>query len=189
MRLRLPLLLPAGKVPDLDDAVATATGEMLEGVGVLGEGVYTVYVARLEIAEEGLRKHALDFCRIEGSGVFARTFKRMQVGVEVPRDLGDAGTGGLGGRRGPAEGLDLHGGGCPAVSTGRRELCGSSRFPRGGGGASQPACLALRINVGRRRPNSSDQATCHTPFLLWRQPRTPGPRTPSLTRTTAKMKL
>jgi hypothetical protein len=189
MRLRLPFLLPAGEVPDFDDAVATATSEMLERIGVLGEGVYTVYVSRFEVAEERLRKHALNFCRIEGSGVFSRTFKRMQVGVEVPRDFGDTGARGLCGSRRPAEGLDLHRGGCPAVETRRRELCGSSRFPRGSGGASQPGRGALRIIVGRRRPNSSDQATCHTPFLLWRQPRTPGPRTPSLTRTTAKMKL
>lgn len=122
MRLCLPFLLSACEVPDLDDAVATATGKMLERVGVFCERVHAVYMARFEIAKERLRKHALNFCRIEGSGVFARAFEWMEVGVEIPRDFGDTGARGLCGSRRPAEGLDLHFRSCPALETRRREV-------------------------------------------------------------------
>lgn len=81
VRLSLPFLLPACQVPHLHDAVATAASEMFERVGIFCEGVNTVNVARLEVAQEGLRKHALDFCRIEGSGVFSRPFEGVEVRV------------------------------------------------------------------------------------------------------------
>ena len=122
MRLRLPFLLPACKVPDFDDAVSTSTGKVLERIGVFCERVHAVYMARLEIAKEGLRKHALNFCRIQGSGVFARAFERVEVGVQIPRDFGDIGAGCLCRGRGPAEGLDLHFRGCPALDSRRREV-------------------------------------------------------------------
>lgn len=88
VRLGLPSLLPACEVPDFYDAVATATREMFKRIGVLGERVYTVDMARLKVSEKGFRKHALDLGRIEGSCVFARSFERMEVGVEVSSDLG-----------------------------------------------------------------------------------------------------
>lgn len=108
VRLRLPLLFPAREVPYFDDTVTTAAGKVLERVGVLGERIDTVYMARLKISKEGLRKHALDLGRIESSRVLACAFEGVLVGVEVAGYLGDIGSGGLRRRRRAAEGFDLH---------------------------------------------------------------------------------
>ena len=133
VRLGLPFLLSAGKVPDFYDTVTAATGKMFEGIRVLCEGVYTVDVAGLETAKEGLREHALDFCRIESSGVLSRAFERMVVGVQIPRDFCDIGARRLRRGRGSAEGLDLHAGyrarGRPALPVSpSRTFGGPSRF-------------------------------------------------------------
>lgn len=44
-------------------------------------------MTRFEVANKGLRKHALDLGRIECSCVFACSFEGMLVGIEVARDL------------------------------------------------------------------------------------------------------
>jgi hypothetical protein len=76
---RLPKLFPAGEVPYFDDTVTTPRCKVLEGVGVLREGVDTVDMSGFETAEEGLREHALDFGRIEGSRVLSRALKGVSV--------------------------------------------------------------------------------------------------------------
>ena len=124
--LRLPLLLPGGEVPHLDHAVTAAAGKALERVGVLGKRVDAVYVARLEVAQEGLREHALHLGRIEGPRVLAGALEGMLVGVEIAGDLGDIGPGGLRRRRRPAEGFDLHLRGVAANFTQARSSSSSS---------------------------------------------------------------
>jgi len=89
MRLCLPLLFPAGQVPYFDNTISTTTGKVLERIRVLGKCVYAVNVSRLKVAEKGLREHALDLGRIEGSRILACSFERVQVGVEIARDLDD----------------------------------------------------------------------------------------------------
>jgi len=123
VRLCLPLLLSACKVPDFDDAITTATGEMLQRIWILCKRVYTVNMTRLKTPEEGLRKHALDLCRIESSRVLSRALKWVLVGIQVSRDLGDTGAGRLGRGGRPTEGFNLHLGvscaACPVVRSSR----------------------------------------------------------------------
>lgn len=155
--LCLPFFLSACKVPDFYNAVTAAAGKVLERIGVLCKRVHSIDVSRLEAAEEGLRKHALDLCRIESSGVFSRALKGVLVGVEVAGDLGNIGSGGLHRGGGAAERLDLHGGRRPCrcrSSSRRRELLGCAEIskrrgrgqPTSGGGAS-------RVSVGAGRKN------------------------------------
>ena len=123
---RLPYLFPACEVPYFDDTVAAARCKVFERVGILCEGVYTVDMARFETAEEGLRKHALDFGGIEGSRILSRALEWMsvhgistsrmavrtlrcsQIRVQVPRYFCYIRTWRLGRSRRPAECLDLH---------------------------------------------------------------------------------
>jgi hypothetical protein len=147
--LGLPLLLPAREVPNFDNTIATAAGKVLEGVGVLCEGVDTVNVAGRKVADERLRKHALDLGRIQGSRVLAGALKRVLGGVEVAGDFGNVGAGGLRRRRRPAEGFDLHGGHgdevrCRCAAT-DFELLSSELFGRRGGARPMTA------RRGRRR--------------------------------------
>lgn len=189
VRLGLPSFLPACEVPDFDHAVAAATREMLEGLGVLGERVYTVDMARFKVSEEGLRKHALDLCRIEGSCVFACSFERMEIGVEVSSDLCYCRARCLRRGRRPAERFDPHGlMSIPRVGVhlqATRKLFGGSKIE---------GCMQrlTRRGASAHFPASCKRGPCaHDELVIFWQDDTPNLtiQYPSLTRTTATMKL
>ena len=159
VRLRLPPLLPTREVPYFYNTVTTATGEVLEGVGVLGERVDTVHMAGLEVAQEGLREHALDLGRIERSCVLAGAFERVLVGVEIARDLGDIRSWGLRRRRRPAEGFDLHLAGVAANLSGDHQQLDLELFWQGrGGAANESGWVGLSAAALRRAASSSARA-------------------------------
>lgn len=170
VRLRLPLLLPAREVPHLDNTVTTATGEVIERVGVLGERVDTVYMAGLEISKEGLRKHALHLGRIESSGVLACALEGVLVGIEVAGDLGDIGSEGLRRRRRPAEGFDLHLCGLAADFAGAANISsGLELFWQGRGGAANQRDAAGPSQLPVLCPASAILASVTTKSLSVRQ--------------------
>lgn len=63
--LRLPDLVPARHVKDLDSSVATRRRKPLQTVGVLSHCIDAVDVALAELGHEGRRVHALEFDCIE----------------------------------------------------------------------------------------------------------------------------
>lgn len=116
--LRLPLFLSRCHVPHFDNAIATAGRKVFETGGILGKAVNTVdldarernqhgprvytvssrggaYMSRLEVAEEGLRKHALELCRIQSTRVLTCALEGVLGRVEVPCELVDVGAGRL----------------------------------------------------------------------------------------------
>jgi hypothetical protein len=107
MRLGLPDFFPRSQVPDLDDTVSTARGESLERIGVLGHGVDSVDVAATQLGEEGLGKHAVHLCGIQGSGVFAGALEGVQCWVQVASLALDRRARRLLLRRSASEGLDF----------------------------------------------------------------------------------
>ena len=105
--LRVPGLFSASKVPDLDDAVAAAACEALEGEGIFGHGVDTVDMTVAQLGDEGGGEHSVKLRGIEGSGIFSCSFEGVESWVEIARLAGNTRAWGLVRRRRSCEGLDF----------------------------------------------------------------------------------
>lgn len=112
MRFDCEQLLPLGQIPDLYFAVSRAGCDYIEGARVLGKGVDAVNVAVAELGDERRGKHALELSGIEGTGVFASLFERVEFGVEIAGLREGSGADRIIGLGGAGEGFDFLGEGC-----------------------------------------------------------------------------
>lgn len=100
VRLSVPSFFSACQIPDFDDAVATATGEALEGEGVFGHGVDTIDMTVAQLGDEGGGEHAVELGGIESSCILSGSFEGVERWVEVAGLAGNTRTWGLVRRRG-----------------------------------------------------------------------------------------
>jgi hypothetical protein len=73
----LPLLFSGGLIPDFNNAVSATRSQVFQTLGILCQTVHAIYVAGLEVAQEGLREHSFHLGSGQGPCVFARAFERM----------------------------------------------------------------------------------------------------------------
>lgn len=104
----VPDLIPIRQIPDLDDTITTATRDMLQRIGILGDRVHTVHMSASQLPDERLRMHALQLDGREGALVLAGSLEGVQRRVEVAGLLGGIRAWGLMLRDGATQSLDLH---------------------------------------------------------------------------------
>lgn len=112
----MPDFLSARQVPDLDNPVSTAAGEVVKRFGVFGHRVDPIDVSVAELRNKGCGEHPFQFGGIQGPGVFSSSLERMNGRVEIARLSNNIRSRGLMGSRRTCEGLDFLKGGFSAFA-------------------------------------------------------------------------